>query len=492
MKRRINKYVLLLTLLFITLAFSSIATAKKEKQKDIEQLPSLQLLPETLASLIRKYKIDSDNISFYVKDLNEGKTLLDYNSAKQRSPASTMKLLTTYAALKLLKPSYRWRTEAWTRGNIEKETLKGDLILKGYGDPFLVQEKYWKFIQGIREKGLKHITGHIIIDNSYFKLPPMNSGSFDNEPYRLYNAIPSALMYNYQATRFLFRPDKKNEKIEVIPYPKVADITYRNQVTYDKTSCKRKHYRPSFQKQNNMITIKGTYSAKCGQQFILRTISDPEQHAYNGFIALWQDMGGNSGKGLQRGKVKVNEKDILFHTYTSDSLGEQIRTINKWSNNVMTRQLLLTLGAKKYGQPATLNKGRAAILATLSENGIDNNGIIIDNGSGLSRIARITTTQHAELLEKAWKDEFMPEFLSSLSLAGLDGTLVNKFRENKDMRGRSHMKTGTLKDVKSLAGYMLNRKDKWLLVVIHHNGPKIGAGRGSRIQDALLHWAFEQ
>ena len=136
-------------------------------------------------------------------------------------------------------------------------------------------------------------------------------------------------------------------------------------------------------------------------------------------------------------------------------------------------------------------KGRKAILSTLKEIGIDTQSITIDNGSGLSRIARISAQQHASLLKRAWRDEFMPEFLSSLSLSGLDGTLVNRFRNN-DMRGRSHMKTGSLNNVRAIAGYMLNRKGHWMLVVMHHNGPKASTGHGAKIQDTLLKWAFEQ
>ena len=446
-------------------------------------------LPSNIISLLEKNDISKNNLSVYVRDLSEEKALVEHNINTFRNPASTMKLLTTYAALNELKPNFRWRTEAWLRGKIINGVLKGDLILKGYGDPFLVKENYWKFIQGIHEKGLREITGHIIIDNSYFDLPKFNSGNFDGKPYRLYNAIPSALMYNYQATRFLFREDKKNKKVKIIPYPKTSGITYLNEVILEKGGCKRKHYFPEFIRTSKQVTIKGTYSAKCGQQYILRTFSNTEQHAYDGFNEIWRGMGGLIGKGVKKGTV--SKGDTLYYTYISNSLGDQIRTINKWSNNVMTRQLLLTLGAIKYGAPGTLKKGRKAILESLAKNGIDNTGIIIDNGSGLSREARITAKQHGQLLASAWKNKFMPEFMSSLSLSGLDGTLLNRFKKG-EMRGRSHMKTGTLRGVKSIAGYMLNRKGKWVIVVIHHNGPKTGAKRGSRIQNALLRWVFDQ
>lgn len=446
-------------------------------------------LPQEVRKLLQKYQIPSKNLSISVKDLSSGKTLISHNIDTSRNPASTMKLLTTYAALKELKPNFSWKTEAWMRGSYKDGVLDGDLILKGYGDPFLVHEKYWKFVQGIRDKGLQKITGDIIIDNSYFKIPKTDPGEFDNRPFRTYNAIPSALMYNFQATRLLFRPDKEHKRIDIIPYPWIPEYSYTNRVEYSSKRCARKHHRPSVSRAKNKIMISGSYSAQCGQQYILRAISEPDEHAYNAFRDFWRGMGGELAGQLKKGKV--SKADQRFHTYYSDSLGNQIRVINKWSNNVMTRQLLLTLGAKKFGEPGTLEKGRAAILEVLEENNIDHQGIIIDNGSGLSRIARITARQHMQLLQKAWIDPFMPEFMSSLALSGLDGTMVKRFRKD-DQRGRSHMKTGTLRNSKAIAGYMLTRNGKWLAVVIHHNGPKIGGGRGSRIQDAVLRWCFEK
>ncbi len=474
-----NFFALSVFTLFITF---NVSTAKNTNNHSSK-------LPESIINLLKKNDIPETNLSVYARDLSEETALIEHNINTRRNPASTMKLLTTYAALNELKPNFKWRTEAWISGRVENGVLKGDLILKGYGDPFLVKENYWKFIQGIREKGLREITGHIVIDNSYFDLPEFNSGAFDGKPYRLYNATPSALMYDYQATRFLLRPDIKNKKVDVVPYPRSSGLSYSSEVKLEKGGCKRRHYFPEFIKTVKQITITGSYSSSCGQQYLLRSFSDPEQHAYDGFKEIWQGMGGKIRKGIKKGNVQKG--NTLYHVYTSNSLGDQIRVINKWSNNVMTRQLLLTLGAVKYGAPGTLEKGRKAILESLTKNGIDNTGIIIDNGSGLSREARITTKQHAQLLASAWKNKFMPEFMSSLSLSGFDGTLLNRFRKG-EMRGRSHMKTGTLRSVKSIAGYMLNRKGKWMIVVIHHNGPNTGAKRGSRIQNALLRWVFDQ
>ncbi|PID33742.1 MAG: D-alanyl-D-alanine carboxypeptidase/D-alanyl-D-alanine-endopeptidase [Thiotrichales bacterium] len=459
-----------------------------------------QDLPESVNKLLKKYKIPTKNISIYVRDLNAATPMLELNADTLRTPASTMKLLTTYAALKELGPNYSWRTEVWTKGPISGGVLSGDLVLKGYGDPFLVYENFWKLVKALRDKGLKHIEGDIIIDNSYFQLASHDPAAFDGKSFRVYNAQASALMFNFQATRFLFSPEltkqtskKKNRKIgsvNITPYPAVPNVTIENQVKLVKGRCKKSHLRPKLRREGKgKLIISGNYAAKCKQRFILRAISTPEEHVFNAFRDFWLDLNGTLKGGFKIGRASV--KDELFHLHSSPTLGEQIRLINKWSNNVMTKQLLLTLGAKKYNAPGTLSKGRDAILDILNANHIDTHGIQLENGSGLSRSALITARQMGHLLETAFRDPFMPEFMASLSLPGVDGTLVNRFRKG-ELRGRSHLKTGTLDFVTAISGYMLNRKGKRLVIVVQHNGKRTGAGRGANIQDAILRWSFEQ
>lgn len=519
----LNKNFVRYVLLSVLLCLVAPAQAKKNKVKDkeVKPTPSLaqthytstqkkQPLPKELTKILKKYKIPEKNISIYVRDLNASSPLLEHNAGKLRTPASTIKILTTYAALKELGPNYSWRTEVWLRGKLENGILDGDLVLKGYGDPFLVYENFWKLVKTLRVKGLKEIKGNIIIDNSYFKLPRHNPAAFDGKPFRVYNVQSSALMFNFQATRFLFRPKlkkpektkqtkkksrKKNQResigsVEVIPYPQINGFKFENQIKLIKGKCRKSHYRPKFSKnKKGVLLIKGNYAEKCKQQFILRAVSTPEEHVFNAFRDFWIDL-----KGTLKGRLKIGRVtagDESFHVHSSPTLGEQIRLINKWSNNVMTKQLLLTLGARKYGAPGTPEKGRKAVVKVLNENGIDTKGIRLENGSGLSRIAQISARQMGKLLETAYRDAYMPEFMASLSLPGIDGTLVNRFRKD-DLRGRSHFKTGTLDFVTSIAGYMLNRKGKRLVIVIQHNGKKTGGGRGKKIQDALLRWSFEQ
>lgn len=517
--------------LIVVAGFSSnlgLAETKKQVEKKKDSKPQLaqtyfnskqsktnvvrQALPKSVIKLLKKYKIPKENISVYIRDLNAPDPMLEHNPDKLRTPASTMKLLTTYAALKELGPNFSWRTEVWLRGELTQGVLDGDLILKGYGDPFLVYENFWKLIKTLRDKGLQQINGNIIIDESYFNLPAHNAAAFDGKRYRVYNAPASALMFNFQATRFLFNPTidkeaklnknntqkkkkrKKKSKIsgsvEITALPKIDNFKFKNEVKLLSGKCRKSHYRPKFSKNSDgTLIIKGKYAAACKQKFILRAVTKPYQHVFNAFRDFWLDLRGSLKGSVKLGKVLSS--DEIFHVYSSPTLGEQMRLINKWSNNVMTKQLLLTLGAKKISAPATWDKGRTAVLGVLNDNFINTTGIRLENGSGLSRTAKISARQMGDLLETAFRDPLMPEFMASMSLAGVDGTLVNRFR-NDDMRGRGHLKTGTLDFVTSIAGYMLNRQGKRLVVVIQHNGKKTGAGRGEKIQNALLRWSFEQ
>ena len=455
----------------------------------IKEIPQAGLT-DSLLALMKKKKVSADNLSVYITDVNADQPMLSHNIDISRSPASTIKLLTTFAALKQLGPNFAWPTEAWTRGGINKGVLQGDLILKGYGDPFLVYERYWKFVNELRDRGLKVIEGNVIIDTSHYRVSEHDRNVFDGQAFRVYNAGVSPLMFNFQATRLMLTPpsDDASTEVKLALYPPSESIKIDNQMKLVKGRCKRSHGRPALSwSPEKQLVVSGRFARACKPRYLMRLISEPKQLAFDAFKQFWVGSGGVLKGRLKSGQV--GKKDELFHTYTSPTLGEQIRSINKWSNNVMTRQLLLSTGVSRYGSPATVEKGRDAILGILQRHGVDTKGLIIENGSGLSRKSRISARQMAQLLDVAYRDAFMPEFMSSLSVPGVDGTLAARFR-NEDLAGRSHLKTGTLNQVSAIAGYMLNRRGRRLIVVIQQNGSR--ASRGADIQNEILRWAFEQ
>jgi D-alanyl-D-alanine carboxypeptidase/D-alanyl-D-alanine-endopeptidase (penicillin-binding protein 4) len=442
-------------------------------------------LPDEVKAMMAQSHIPSDHLSAYIRDLNADVPLMVHNENVPRNPASTMKLLTTWTALKLLGPSYTWKTESWLRGTLQDGVLTGDLVLKGYGDPFLTDESFREMLHDLQLKGLKEIHGNLVVDNSFFSLPAQDPAAFDGEKSMVYNALPSALMYNFQSTRFLLAPDETNQRVDISIFPSIPGLQVDNQLKLSQGGCTKGNYKPGVNLMGSVVKIAGSYATGCGKNFILRVLSTPEENVFNAFRDVWHSLGGVFDGKLQTGQVQPT--DVLLHSHESRTLGEQIRFINKWSNNVMARQLFLSTGAQIGGEPATLEKGRAAVMDVLQKAGIDTTGMSLENGSGLSRQERVSARQLGQLLETAWRDPYMPEFMASLPLLGEDGTLAARFK-NGDLRGRSHMKTGTLRDSSAIAGYMLTRSGKRLVIVLVHNGPEAGHG----LQDAILRWAFEQ
>lgn len=457
-------------------------------EETITRHQQVQSLPESLLVFMQERNISADEISVYVRDVNADGPLIQHEAEVPRNPASTMKLLTTWVALKTLGPAWTWDTEVWTRGEISQGVLHGDLILKGYGDPFLVYESFWQLVHDLRLKGLQEITGDIIIDNSFFSLPAIDPAAFDGERERVYNAPPSALMFNFQATRLLFEPDLAASKVNVTAFPK-PKLPLNTQLDFVSGDCAKRRHHPQVNTQlDGAIKISGTYVGSCGARLETLVLSSPEEHAFNAFRDFWQSLGGKLDGGLQTGQLKAGDRQYYVHT--SMPLADQIRLINKWSNNVMTRQVLLTVGAKMFDAPATLDKGRLAILKVLTDQKIPTQGLVIENGSGLSREERVSARQFGELLQTIWRDPYMPEMLGSLPLMGEDGTLARRFRHT-DLAGRTRLKTGTLKDVSAIAGYMLTRTGKRMIIVMQQNGQR-SAGFGHSLQNLLLEWVFEQ
>lgn len=442
-------------------------------------------LPDEVRTMMQQRNIPEDHFSAYIRDLNADVPMLVHNDTVPRNPASTMKLVTTWTALKVLGPSYTWKTESWIRGELKDGVLTGDLILKGYGDPFLTDEAFREMLHDLQLKGLKAIRGNLVVDNSHFQLPPENPADFDGEPSKVYNAIPSALMYNFQAIRLLLEPDAVNKRVNITPFPALPGVQIANQLRFSLGGCNKAHYRPGVKRNGDVVTVVGSYAQDCGKNFILRVLSTPEENIFYAFQAVWRSQGGVFDGKLQSGAVR--QGDVLLHSHESRALGEQIRFVNKWSNNVMARSLFLSAGAKSGGEPATLEKARVVMADVLQKAGVDHAGMVVENGSGLSRHERVSARQLGQLLEAAWRDPYMPEFMASLPLLGEDGTLANRF-DDTELRGRSHMKTGTLKDSSAIAGYMLTRSGKRLVIALVHNGPEAGHS----LQDAILKWAFEQ
>ncbi len=347
-------------------------------------------LPPSVLAALRQAHIPLADVGVEVREANTRKPLISVNSAKAMNPASTMKLLTTYAGLELLGPAYTWKTEAWLDGKLENGMLQGDLILKGYGDPKFTIEQFWLWLRELRGRGLREIHGNVLLDRSAFQLAPYNPAAFDHDPVRAYNVGPDALLLNFNAIRLHIIPSA--EKISVFTEPELAGITLDNRLTVvAQGDCANWDDAVSPKINGATLLIQGTFPASCGERAKYFSLLPHSNYLNAVFRALWQELGGTFSGELRDGAIPSSA--TLFATYYSPPLAEVIRDINKFSNNVMARQLFLSLGMNSAA-PATIAHSEQAVHDWLVQKQLDFPELVLENGAGLSRSETYQPAQH--------------------------------------------------------------------------------------------------
>jgi len=445
----------------------------------------LQAMPQAIVEYIRQSGIAKKDISIYIKEAGRGgKVVASLNAEKTRIPASVIKVLTTYAAVLKLGFDYRWPTKFYTRGTVKNGVLHGDLLIKGFGDPTLNDKDLVKIVSYIRAEGIGRITGDIVIDRSYFKVGNKDNSGFDQHTYSAYNAMPDAMMFNERISTVCVTPNKKSA------YKKNSDGSYKlvNQLQYVNKPCKGRYSWPGVKIDKNevmpTVILKGQISKRCGKRNVCKVITKPYKSFYYALKEKLNQEGVKVGGTLKLERISQDARDLF--TYYSRSLEEIVSKTAKKSNNLYARQLLLLLGAKVYGAPATMGKGRSAIEQILSSKSALGTGVLrIDNGSGLSRVAKLNAKLLGHMLDNAY-DSYGTRWMQTLSIAGVDGTIKRRFRHTV-VKNRAWMKTGTVKRVKNIGGYVKNKKGKIYTAVILVNSPK-ARYRGAKLQNEIMKW----
>ena len=450
-------------------------------------------LPESVQKALERNRLPPESLSVYVQAVDAEIPLIAHRDDVARNPASVMKVVTTLAGLEVLGPGYRWTTRVYVDAPIRERRLQGNLYLKGGGDPYLVTEKLWQLLRRVRAQGLVDIDGDLVVDNSYFDVPDGDPGAFDQRPFRSYNALPAAMLVNFKSTRFDFWPDRYNREVRVTLDPPSSWVEVRNRLKLVNGRCNGRQHKMGLKiipgEGPDTVRFRGDYPAACGPFSLQRTLTQSSAHVFGAFDALWREMDGTISGGMREGAVPEDAE--LLVAFESDPLSVLIRGMNKFSNNVMTRQLLLTLGAEGGDGPGTLDNAREAVAQWLIGRGLDPEALVIDNGSGLSRDARASARLLGTLLLAAYRSPLMPEFMSSLPLAAVDGTLRRRF-DDGPLAGRMHLKTGLIDHVRSIAGYVVSASGNRFVVVMLHNHKNVHQGSGTRVQDALLDWLHQQ
>jgi serine-type D-Ala-D-Ala carboxypeptidase/endopeptidase (penicillin-binding protein 4) len=443
---------------------------------------SMAAVPAGITQVMAAQRLPASAASFVILEADSGRVVTAQNADVPRSPASTIKTVTTFAALDMLGPAFLWQTRAWVHD--------GDLILQGGGDPYMTMERWWSFVQGLRAQGLQSIRGDIVIDNTAFSLANEDPGAFDGRPNRSYNVLPDALMVNFQSIDFKLFADPDSHKVEVIANPAPANLGLENHIRFAPGRCSGSAGRVDFQVASaewDRVVFSGALSPHCAQRSFARVLLKPATYAFGTFVALWRQSGGEFTGKLRIEPTPADAK--LLFTFDSLSLGEIVRLTNKHSSNLMARHLLLTLGKERFGDPATLEKGAAAIADWGRERGVDLAGVDIDNGSGLSRSTHISALQMAKVLNAAYHSRFAPEYLASLPLAGMDGTLRSRMKSTP--AGSVRLKTGHLEGVSGVAGYVTTPAGKTYILVSLVNHMRADFGAAEPVHAALVAWILD-
>jgi D-alanyl-D-alanine carboxypeptidase/D-alanyl-D-alanine-endopeptidase (penicillin-binding protein 4) len=445
-------------------------------------------LPAAFTDALKQAGIPLGRVAVVVQPLDARAPMLSHNADAALNPASVMKLATSFAALHQLGPGYVWTTDVWAVGEIADGVLNGDLVIKGYGDPTLTLERMWLLQRELRARGVRHIRGNLVLDLSHFDLPPIDPGAFDGETFALYNAAPGALVANFNATTLRLKPD--TGQVLIVPDIALPGVTLTSRLALtDRADCNgwRGAMTPAFpDPERYELVVTGHYARSCGEQAWSLSLFEPAATFDFIFRGLWAESGGTLSGATVSGAAPQSEPLLKF---SSETLTEALTRLNKHSNNLMTRNLFLTLGADKEGAPATLEKGARAVRDALTQRGISTRKLVLENGAGLSRIERVSAEALNQLLRAAYNSPLSAEFQSSLPIVAIDGTLKHRFKGSA-LSGNAHLKTGSLRDVSALAGYVYTVNGQRVSFVMLVNRPN--ARRSEAAQRALLEWVQQE
>ena len=463
---------LLLASLLLPLAFGANAA------------PVNTTLSPKVQQALKTNKLQNDALSLVLLPLNGPGIPTVFNADVSMNPASTMKLVTTYAALEMLGPTHQWKTEFYTDGTLNNGILQGNLYLKGGGDPKLNMEKLWLLMRDLRANGVQQVTGDLVLDRNFFNQPQLpvfnDDGNDKNKPFLV---KPDSLLVNLKALRFVARND--GGKVLISVEPPIASIKIDNQVkAVNAKQCTGDvRYNPVPQADGSvLVTVSGQLADGCNSQTYL-SLLDHATYTAGAVRAIWKELGGSIQGQDRQASVPKNSK-LLARAFSPD-LAEIIRDINKYSNNTMAQQLFLSLGAQ-FRNDADGDDAKAAqrvVRQWLAKKGITAPHLVMENGSGLSRAERVSAREMAQMLQAAWQSPYAAEFISSMPIAGKDGTMRKRLKTTA-MNGQAHIKTGTLNTVRAISGFSRDSNgNTWAVVAILNDPRPWGA---SAILDQVL------
>ncbi len=487
MRRSISALFLMLTLV-VALALCPCAVGAAdvatEEGSGAASARSLESLSWIIDSFLAKPHLRGAEISIIVESLDAETPLYEREADRPMVPASNMKVVTAAAALSLLGPDYRFETGFSTDSDAVSPVLAGNLHVRGSGDPSLVSEELWKIADRLRTMGIERITGDIVLDVSYFD---GNATAIDaqEDGDRAYHARTSALSANFNTVRVHIHPGAKTgdaARVELSPETGFVDILN------DATTCSARRsqtvqVRRRFEGGRNIVHVSGRIPVGHRGKVFYRNIDDPAGSFGATLVSFLKGAGIAFDGNVVQGAEPDDARELFVHR--SKPLSLIVRDLNKFSNNFTAEQLLKTLGATNGGQ------GSPVLMDYLDGLGIDTTEFGIVDGSGLSRESRLTVRSLAVVIREMYADfRAAPEYLSSLSVSGTDGTLEDRMGF-AGLTGMIRAKTGLLDGVTAISGVMETMTGRRVLFSIIVNGWSCEAWKVHDMEHAILLHIYE-
>jgi D-alanyl-D-alanine carboxypeptidase/D-alanyl-D-alanine-endopeptidase (penicillin-binding protein 4) len=464
-------------------------------------LPAAQAqLPDPVAAQLTASGIAPDGLGVLV--LRGDQVLLSHGANQLMQPASAIKVVTTLVALEQLGPNFRGRTELRSTGAIANGQLQGDLIVRGGADPDLDGEALEAMLQSLRNQGIARIKGKLVFDRQLFNPARLDIGApaFDEFPEAYYNVIPDPLLINKNMLQLDMRSTA--DRVQLTMVPALEGVSVASDFTLIDGACAKWEdgwKLPEVKREKNgklKVTLRGTFPKNC---IAANNISIVDRHDYlERLLRLtWRRLGGTIDGAAVDGITPPEARLLAEHS--ARALPEIIRDVNKISDNTLARTLYLSLGSLEAdtltgSKPIpgantqnTLMRADLAVRSWMRAQGIDDSGMVLENGSGLSRIERISAQQMGAVLQAGLRSKWMPEYMSSLPIVAMDGTMRRRLADSP-AAWRARLKSGAINNVVAVAGYVQDANGQQCVVVVMVNSEQAGGGKGRAVIDAVVDW----
>ena len=424
-----------------------------------------EVLGKQLDYIFKDEKLKKTKVGVSVYSLSRNEALYDYNSSEALSPASTIKILTSYVALKRLGIDFTFKTYLLTDGKIENGTLNGNLYFKGGGDPGLVTERLYLMVEELERWDIKKIKGDLIVDESIFSTQGDENRIIDKALDRPYNAPVNGLSFNYNTTTVYFRPSSRiGEKVRVYPVPDTGFLEVENRAKTTKGSVNSLQASRQNIRGKEVLVVNGSLGINGGEQRSYFNINQGALYAGHALKMMLREKNISLSGSIKKGTTPSSTKQLV--EFNSQPLRELVLLMNKFSNNFMADSFVKMIGIDAKGGPGAISKGLDVIREEATALGINKNGFQITSGSGLARDDRICAQQFVDIFKTAYNNfTLFPELMSSLPIASVDGTLKKRMKDSaaaKRLRG----KTGSIAGVSTLVGVVQSKGGELLAYAV--------------------------